>query len=206
MSTQGHFWQSHLPDFRFFPFCPFFFPFFDHLLIDLLMGLFRGAVFRCGAVLPLENPLENSPLRKGALRGSWSACSVLSVFSAVFLLFFLGFAACPGLIRMFRIVSLYIYIYGLNMKKTGMAGFVRDGFGRSPHVNPSSCPGRLYPERILAKPSSLKVVNFLWFVPCLFFQGQWPQNPRKRSTKSMTDLITAAPLQNGIQMAPKIDK
>ena len=84
-------------------------------LIDLLMGLVRGAVFRhgggaqkqpikqptetptstlalmgrfpslmgrfpalmgrftdfvIGAVLPLENPLENSPLRKGALRGS----------------------------------------------------------------------------------------------------------------------------------------
>ena len=34
-----------------------------------LMGRFADLVLR-GRTVPLENPLENSPLRKGALRGS----------------------------------------------------------------------------------------------------------------------------------------
>ena len=37
-------------------------------MCQMFMCLFRPLQ---GAVLPLENPLENSPLRKGALRGSW---------------------------------------------------------------------------------------------------------------------------------------
>ena len=94
--------------------CPSFFPRNDCeqkigtsfvYLIDLFMGLFRGAVFDHGgvpkkrpislngafcplngpfsdlngplprvpewAVFPLQNPLENNPLRKGASRGFW---------------------------------------------------------------------------------------------------------------------------------------
>ena len=50
------------------------------------------------------------------------------LFSSGFVLFLLCLAARAALIRMFRI------FYGLDMRETGMTGFVRPGFGCNPKV------------------------------------------------------------------------
>ena len=55
---------------------------------------------------------------------------------------FKGFAACPGMIRMFRIFC------GLNMRKLGMTGFVGDGSGRNPLYIPPPPPS-FWPETFL---------------------------------------------------------
>ena len=64
-----------------------------------------------------------------SFRLRFCSCSLL-------LLHFAGlhvFAAWPALIRMFRI------LYGLNIRKSGMIGFVRDGFGCSPSLLNVNC-------------------------------------------------------------------
>ena len=94
------------------------------------------------SVFPLKNSCHQSHPDKATLPDFQVFPLFLALIVRMFRIFlffgcvfvvFLCFAACPGLIRMFRI------LYGLNMRKNGMTGFVGDGF----ECNPKRGGGRI---------------------------------------------------------------